>query len=83
MLDTHRYTQKRWGKKQRREYLAALDAAFHRLAEHPEHGRVHEHIRAGYRRLEVRSHVIFYRITDAQITIVRVLHGNRDIDRLI
>ena len=76
-----RYTQSRWGREQRDQYLKMLDVSFQQLAANPLKGKDCGDIRIGYRELNVGSHVIFYRqmLTD-MIEIVRVLHGHMDIE---
>jgi toxin ParE1/3/4 len=75
------YTQNRWGREQRDQYLRMLDVSFHQLAASPLKGKDGSDIRNGYRKLNAGSHVIFYRqtLTDT-IEIVRVLHGRMDIE---
>ena len=75
------YTQERWGRDQRDQYLTMLDACFHQLASNPLQGKDCSDIRNGYRKLSAGSHLIFYRqtLTDT-IEIVRVLHGRMDIE---
>ena len=75
------YTQTRWGREQRGQYLNLLDASFQQLAANPLKGKDCSEIRIGYRKLNVGSHVIFYRQTLADmIEIVRILHGHMDIE---
>lgn len=84
LLNIGRYTQENWGPKQRTAYLTLLDAAFHRLAEKPAHGKDCSDIREGYRKVIVGSHVIFYRTMGRQkIEIVRILHKRMDINAYI
>ena len=75
------YTQNRWGRDQRDQYLKMLDVSFQKLAANPLKGKDCSDIRIGYRKLNAGSHVIFYRqtLTDT-IEIVRVLHGYMDIE---
>jgi toxin ParE1/3/4 len=76
-----RYTQKHWGLDQRNKYLAMLDSCFHQLAESPSRGRDCSDIRQGYRKINVGSHVVFYRQQQSEvIEIVRVLHGRMDVE---
>jgi toxin ParE1/3/4 len=44
------------------------------LADNPELGRVCDHIRPGWRRLEHARHVVFYRQTTEGILVSRILH---------
>lgn len=76
-----RFTQSRWGREQRNLYLQMLDVYFHQLAANPQRGKDCSDIRTGYRKLNVGSHVIFYRqILPDSIEIVRILHGHMDIE---
>jgi toxin ParE1/3/4 len=75
------YTQDKWGRGQRDEYLTMLDAFFHRLAANPLKGKDCSDIRNGYRKLNAGSHVIFYhKMLNDSIEIVRILHGRMDIE---
>jgi toxin ParE1/3/4 len=76
------FTQQRWGKEQRNQYLGQLDAAFHRLSENPETGMQCDYILKGYRKYPVVSHVIYYRIGDNDsVEIIRILHKSMDVHR--
>ena len=73
------FTQKKWGKPQRRIYLKQFDDAFYLLAKLPDIGVDCTYIKSGYRKFPVASHMIFYRaISDELIEIVRVLHKRMD-----
>jgi plasmid stabilization system protein ParE len=52
--------------------------AFEVLAESPKSVPTCDHIRPGYRRRNVERHMIYFRITDYGIAIIRVLHGRMD-----
>jgi toxin ParE1/3/4 len=56
-----RYTQNHWGQEQRNRYLALLDVAFHQLASNPGKGKDCSNVKNGYRKLNVGSHIVFYR----------------------
>jgi toxin ParE1/3/4 len=69
------YTRDRWDENQATRYLTALDGCFHRIAEHPLLlGHACDDIRPGYRRAEQGSHVVFYKLDENGLLIVRVLH---------
>jgi len=53
---------------------------FKQLAEHPKMGRSRMSLAPDLRSHPVGSYVVFYRLIDRGIEIVRVLHGARDID---
>lgn len=76
------YTQRQWGKEQRRIYAKQFDDAFHMLANTLEAGIACDVIKAGYRKFPIGSHVIFYRaLSDTEIEIVRILHKRMDLGR--
>lgn len=80
LIDTARFTQSPWGRDQRLNYLAMLDACFHRLAAEPLTGKACSEIRSGYLRYYAGRHVIFYRQRDSRTEIIRILHGGMDIE---
>lgn len=76
------YTQRRWGKEQRRIYAKQFDDAFHMPANTLEAGIACDVIKVGYRKFPIGSHVIFYRaLSDSEIEIVRILHKRMDLGR--
>jgi len=81
LIEIAQFTQNRWGREQRNLYLQMLDVSFQQLAANPLKGKDCCDIRVGYRKLNVGSHVIFFRQTLADtIEIVRILHGHMDIE---
>lgn len=76
-----RYTQQEWGLEQANRYIDILEAAFARLAESPKSAPACEHIRPGYRRHSVARHMVYFRITDYGIAIIRILHERADAPR--
>ena len=75
-----RFTEKEWGKEQRNKYLARLDTRIRNIAESPHLGRERLEIKAGYRSVREGKHVIFYRVRDTSVEILRVLHGSMDLE---
>ena len=74
------YTQRRWGKTQRKTYAKQFDDAFHLLADGPDIGNSCEYIKEGYKSFPNSSHVIFYRaLGGKQIEVVRILHKRMDV----
>jgi toxin ParE1/3/4 len=76
-----RYTCDRWGESQADLYLRQLDAGIQSLTQFPDIGESCDDVRAGYRKLHVNRHLIFYRRSDLQIEVVRVLHEAMDVGR--
>ena len=77
--DVFEYGLKEFGLDQAVEYVASFDALFELISQNPELGRTRNEIKEGLRSLVKESHVVFYRVTDSQIRIVRILHGSRDL----
>ncbi len=71
-----RYTQERWGVGRRDAYLDDLTAAALSLVREPERGSMH--LDPDVRRLTVRSHVLYYRLTPDFVRVLRILHGAMD-----
>jgi len=72
------YTARQWGIEQASRYLDALTATFSEFAESPRTAPGCEHIRSGYRRFGVERHMVYFRMSDDGILIVRVLHARMD-----
>ena len=63
-----KYTQRKWGKQQRKIYLRQFDDTFHLLADNPDAGNKCDFIKSGYSKFPVVSHIVFYRsISQSQI----------------
>lgn len=77
--DIYDYTLLEFGDDQAIAYLADLEPILLKLVKFPELGRERTAIRAGLRSSAYQNHVIFYRILETHIRVVRVLHGSRDL----
>lgn len=77
LAEIGRYTQRRWGVAQRRDYLRRLDARMDFLVDHRQTGVARDDVRPGYRSLREGRHAIFYR--EAADTII--LHDRPDVGR--
>ena len=73
----------KFGKAQAISYLIQMEEYFVFLAENPGIGKKRNEIKEGLFSLPHVSHVIFYRILEKQIRIVRVLYGGRDLVRFL
>jgi toxin ParE1/3/4 len=56
-----------------------LEAKCRLLSTNPFVGRAREEIAAGLRSVVVGSYVLLYSVTDAEVIVVRFLHGSRDL----
>ncbi len=63
--------------------LAEFDARFLLLAGAPALGHVHANMPAGVRCFPIGNYLIFYRLAAAEISVIRVLHGARQLQGLI
>lgn len=72
------YTFEKWGADQAHQYTDDLVAAFSQLARSPQLGMACDHFRKGYRRRSVGRHVIYFRVTEYGIAVIRVLHDRMD-----
>ena len=81
--DIFDYTLSAFGMKQAVSYLAGLEGLFEQLIQNPELGRERKEIKPGLRSMVKDSHVVFYRIMNEHIKIVRVLHGSRDMPNFL
>ena len=76
-----RFTQNRWGVRQRNVYLKEVDQVFRSLAKNPLMGKACDDIREGYRKLPRGAHVIYYKQpSEDELLIVRILHATIDVD---
>jgi toxin ParE1/3/4 len=64
------------------EQLRSLDRACEALAQWPHSGRARDELFRGVRSIAVEAYVVFYRVGNSAIEIVRVLHGRRDVDAI-
>ena len=63
-------------------FIDDVDARLQLLAQQPMLGRSREELAPGLRSFSLQRYVIFYEVTPNGITVVRVLHGARDLGPL-
>ena len=80
LLTIRAHTQSKWGIQQAQKYIDALGKKCEELAQSPHTGRERPEIKPGYRSIAEGKHVIFYRVGDSGIDILRILHGRMDIE---
>lgn len=59
--------------------LRQIDAVVQMLAERPDAGRDQSNLRPGLRSFPAGSFMLFYRHDEATLTILRVMHGARNV----
>jgi toxin ParE1/3/4 len=74
-----KYTESKWGEIQADNYLKSIEKSIVELVASPEKGRRREEIRKGYRSFSQGKHLIFYRIHEKQIEVIRILHQKMDV----
>lgn len=72
------YACEEWGVDQADNYVDRLEAGMKRLIDHPSLGANYDHVFSGYRKLQVEHHVVFYRLLESEVLVVRVLHELMD-----
>ena len=75
------YTVENWGEEQAVQYVAQVRAALELLRTNPGLARAAEDVRPGLRKFTVGSHVLYVRLGDGFLRLVRVLHGRIDAGR--
>jgi toxin ParE1/3/4 len=75
------YTAERWGAEQAATYIRRIESSVEAAATEPTSGTACDHIRAGYRKLRSGSHVLFYRVGEDGIEVMRILHQRMDFEQ--
>ena len=81
LVDIWVYTASEWSVDQADKYLDKLERGINQLLDHPELGTDCSHVLPGYRQLHQEHHLIFYRLENSYVLIVRVLHEDMDAPR--
>jgi toxin ParE1/3/4 len=74
------YTVEKWSIEQADRYYSLIFDEIDFICRNVSTGKSMDHVRKGYRASKVKSHLIFYRVTDNVIEIVRILHERMNID---
>ena len=77
------YTVEKWSIKQADRYYNLIFDEINYICTNINAGKSMEHVRKGYRASKVKSHLIFYRVINDTIEIIRVLHERMDIETKI
>jgi toxin ParE1/3/4 len=75
--DIAAFTVERWGARQADRYIAGLEEFCDLISGYRDLGRECDEIAPGLRRMEHKSHVIFFYPVADGITVSRVLHKSR------
>ena len=72
------YSISNWGGRKASDYLDKLKKLFWELTEQPKMGVEREELLPNMRSFSVDSHVVFYRLQQSKVEVVRVLHSRQD-----
>lgn len=75
------YSTREFGIKRTEDYILAIDTSFQHLADDPLISRKCDYVRQGLRAFNIGSHVIFFKMTNYGIAVIRVLHQSMDLSR--
>ena|SRR3990167_2843408 len=79
--DIYLYSAREFGLQRTEDYILAIASSFQYLASDPLISRKCDYIHQNLRAFNVGSHVIFLKITDYGIAVIRVLHQSMDFNR--
>jgi toxin ParE1/3/4 len=74
------YSVQHWSVAQADRYYNLIFEEIKHICRDINSGKSMEHIRKGYRASKVKSHLIFYRIVNNTIEVVRILHEQMDVE---
>ena len=75
------YSSNEFGIQRTEDYFLIIETSFQHLADDPLISRKCDYIRQNLRAFNVGSHVIFFKITDYGVAVIRVLHQSMDFIR--
>ncbi len=74
------YTVEKWSVEQADRYYNLIFDEINHICKNSTAGKSMEHVRKGYRTSKVKSHLIFYRVINDTIEVIRILHERMDIE---
>ena len=74
------YTVEKWSVEQADRYYNLIFDEINYICKNSTAGKSMEHVRKGYRTSKVKSHLIFYRVLNDTIEVIRILHERMDIE---
>jgi toxin ParE1/3/4 len=78
-----RYSAGEWGVPKANDYIRSIDAAIRLVAENPELARDAGAVRPGLLKFLAGSHMVFFRVHQRRLNVVRILHQRMDYARHI
>ena len=74
------YTAEHWSKHQANKYFKELFEVINKICNNSEIGKPIHDIKIGHKRINIKSHMIIYKIKQEIIYVARILHQKMDID---
>ena len=74
------YTVEKWSVNQADRYYNLIVDEINFICKNNDAGKSMEHVRKGYRASKVKSHLLFYRIQNNTVEVIRILHERMDIE---
>jgi toxin ParE1/3/4 len=81
LKEIYQYGLRQWGKAQSESYLSTLKNQFWLLTQQPLVGIERPELLQDTRSLPIKSHTLFYRLTNNKVEIILILHGRQDPQR--
>jgi toxin ParE1/3/4 len=82
LFDIWHYLRSEASARTAEKYLRSIHRACERVRLRPLSGRARDEVMPELRSVLVSPYVVFYRVTELSVDIVRVLHGRRDLDAI-
>ena len=79
--DIWEYIFHKWSKEQADRYFNLIFDEIEYISNNSQLGMSYEHIRKNYRASKIKSHLIFYRVENNKIEIIRILHQRIDLKK--
>jgi toxin ParE1/3/4 len=76
--DIFDYSVPKFGIARAEQYILDLNESFINLAKEPHIGKDYAHVRQELMGFPVVSHIVFFKYTNTQLNIIRVLHKSMD-----
>ncbi len=77
------YTIEKWSIEQADRYYNLIFDEINYICKNINAGKSMEHVRKGYRASKVKSHLIFYRVINNTVEVIRILHERMDIENIL
>ena len=75
------YSVRNWGVMRAEKYIRDIWAVLENQAEQASCEDTEAHVRAGYSKKRIESHVLFFKSDDVKIDVIRILHQSMDFER--